>query len=113
MLVLKKVRQRLGLTRLKMAVTGAAPIHRDVLEYFMGVNIPVMEVFGMSENTGPATLNVLGQWKVGTCGPKIAGVYMKIDDPDDSGEGEVREREREILCVNIHTQSTWVCTCFV
>ena len=69
----------------------------------MSVNIPVMEVFGMSENSGPHSLNVINKWKVGTCGPNIEGVQMKIDDPDDSGEGEVRARrgEKALLCNNL------------
>ena len=46
---------------------------------------------GMSESTGPHTLNVMseGRWRVGSVGPRIKGVQLKIDKPDENGEGEV------------------------
>ena len=88
-LVFKKVRERLGFTRCKILLTGAAPIHRSVLEYFMSINMPVLELYGMSENTGPETINQLSRWRLGSVGHPIHGAQVKIDNPVD-GEGEVR-----------------------
>ena len=90
MLVFKKVRERLGFTRCKILLTGAAPIHRSVLEYFMSINMPVLELYGMSENTGPETINQMSSWRLGSVGHPIHGALVKIDNPVD-GEGEVRE----------------------
>ena len=53
-LVFKKVRQALGLDRCKIAISAAAPIMKDTLEFFMSLNIPVTEIYGMSESTGIA-----------------------------------------------------------
>ena len=70
-------------------LTGAAPIHIDVLEYFMSVGMPILELYGMSENSGPHTCNVIENWKPGTVGTRCPGCKTKIDAPDDDGEGEV------------------------
>ncbi len=87
--VLKKVREGLGLQRCAIMISGAAPIHKDVLEYLMSVGMPVMEVYGMSENSGPHSTNVPGHWKLGTVGKVCAGCITKIYNPDQDGEGEV------------------------
>lgn len=57
----------------------------------MSINIPLMELYGMSESSGPHTLNLIQQnmWRVGSCGKPIKGVQLKIFNPDDKGEGEV------------------------
>ncbi|MGH0184835.1 UNVERIFIED_CONTAM: hypothetical protein FKN15_017449 [Acipenser sinensis] len=52
-LVFKKVRAALGLDRCTMCFTGAAPITKDTLEYFMSLNLPIYELYGMSESSGP------------------------------------------------------------
>ncbi|TNN22407.1 Long-chain-fatty-acid--CoA ligase ACSBG2 [Liparis tanakae] len=56
-LVFKKVRESLGLDRCKLCFTGAAPITKDTLEYFMSLNIPLLELYGMSESSGPHTIS--------------------------------------------------------
>ena len=91
MLVFKKVRQALGFQHCKMFVVGAAPMRREVHDYFMSINIPLMELYGMSESSGPHTLNLMqpDRWKVGSCGKTIEGVQLKIFNPDENGEGEV------------------------
>ena len=55
-IVFDKVRQRLGLDRARICVTSAAPISRDTLEFFLALGIPLLEVYGMSECTGPGHL---------------------------------------------------------
>ena len=74
-----------------MFVVGAAPTRREVHDYFMSINIPLMELYGMSESSGPHTLNLIQQdgWRVGSCGKTIKGVQLKISKPDENGEGEV------------------------
>ena len=55
-LVFSKVRRALGLDRCRFCMTAAAPIMRDTLDFFMSLDLPLMEIYGMSETTG--TLNV-------------------------------------------------------
>ena len=56
-LVLKKVKGILGLDELKFAVTGAAPIRVDTLEYFGSLGININEVYGMSESCAACTIS--------------------------------------------------------
>ena len=48
----KKVRQALGLDRCHFPLSGAAPLAEDTLTYFMSVNIPLHELYGLSESSG-------------------------------------------------------------
>lgn len=57
-LVFKKVRLALGLDRCKNCFTGAAPITKETLEYFMSLDIPLLELYGMSESSGPHTVSL-------------------------------------------------------
>lgn len=77
-IVLSKVKAALGLTQCRIAATGAAPITRPTLDYFASLNIFILELFGQSECTGPATFNSAGLWKIGTCGQALAGSDMRI-----------------------------------
>lgn len=51
-LVFKKVRKLLGLERCRVCLSGAAPLMKETLEFFFSLNIPLMEVYGMSESSG-------------------------------------------------------------
>ena len=90
-LVLDKVKERIGFNESKLLLVGAAPIHRDVLEHFMKYNIPVLELYGMSEDTGPAALNTLANWRLGSVGKPLVGTKIKLDNVDENEEGEVRQ----------------------
>ncbi len=52
MFFFKKVREALGLDRCHFPMTGAAPTNEDTLSYFMSVDIPLHEIYGMSETSG-------------------------------------------------------------
>merc|ERR1719401_1751704 len=76
------IKAALGLDQCKFAITGAAPIRRDTLEYFAQLGINIMEVYGMSETTGVVTLctDEAHQW--GSCGYPIPGVEVKVFQVD-------------------------------
>jgi long-subunit acyl-CoA synthetase (AMP-forming) len=71
-LVLSKVKAALGLDRAKMCITSAAPISVQVLNYFASLDIPVLELFGQSESTGPHTSNFSNAWKIGSIGRDVS-----------------------------------------
>lgn len=79
-IVLGKVKGLLGLDNCRACLTGAAPIAKETLEFFAALDVPIFEVYGQSECTGPATVNTphVG-WKIGTVGPTIPGTTMRID----------------------------------
>jgi long-chain acyl-CoA synthetase len=80
-LIFSKLKPALGLGRARFCVTGAAPIAREVLEFFASLDIVIREVYGQSEDTGPTSLNVPGKTRFGSVGPIIPGVQVRIE-PD-------------------------------
>jgi long-chain acyl-CoA synthetase len=77
------VRALVGLDCMQVALTGAAPIPRQVLDFFINIGVPLSEVYGMSECTGPMTWTPR-RIKPGTVGPPIPGQELKLLD-----DGEV------------------------
>ena len=77
-LVFSKVRERIGLDRCRFAMTGAAPISKDTLEFFLGLGIPLLEVYGMSECTGPATQSLPDAYRTGAVGKVLEGAELRI-----------------------------------
>uniref|UniRef100_A0A3B5LQM1 Long-chain-fatty-acid--CoA ligase ACSBG2 n=1 Tax=Xiphophorus couchianus TaxID=32473 RepID=A0A3B5LQM1_9TELE len=88
-LVFKKVRKALGLDRCTRCYTGAAPITKDTLEFFLSLNIPLYELYGMSESTGPHTISKPEAFKLTSCGKEIPGCKTKLHSPDEEGNGEI------------------------
>uniref|UniRef100_A0A665WGQ3 Long-chain-fatty-acid--CoA ligase ACSBG2 n=1 Tax=Echeneis naucrates TaxID=173247 RepID=A0A665WGQ3_ECHNA len=88
-LVFKKVRKALGLDRCNKCYTGAAPITKDTLEFFLSLDIPLYELYGMSESTGPHTISLPEAFKLTSCGIEIPGCKTKLHNPDDEGNGEI------------------------
>ncbi|CAL1594148.1 unnamed protein product [Knipowitschia caucasica] len=88
-LVFKKVRKALGLQRCTKCFTGAAPITKDTLEFFLSLNIPLYELFGMSESSGPHTVSVPEAFRLTSVGKPIAGCRTKLSSPDEEGNGEI------------------------
>ncbi|MEM9514882.1 MAG: AMP-binding protein [Actinomycetota bacterium] len=78
-----QVRALVGLDAVDVAVTGAAPIPVPVLQWFNAVGIPLSEIYGMSESTGPMTWSPERN-KAGTVGRGCPGMEVKIAD-----DGEV------------------------
>ncbi|MAK04907.1 MAG: long-chain fatty acid--CoA ligase [Euryarchaeota archaeon] len=89
-LFFSKLQDGLGLDKLKFAVTAAAPIGKDVLEFFLSCGIIIHEVYGLSESSGPLTFNSSkpGQRKLSTVGQAFPGVEVKIaEDGEILGKG--------------------------
>jgi long-chain acyl-CoA synthetase len=77
------VRDLVGLDAVELAVTGAAPIPVPVLEWFNAIGVPLAEIYGMSETTGPMTFSP-ERPKIGTVGRGCHGMEVQIAD-----DGEV------------------------
>lgn len=88
-LVFRKVRKALGLDRCHLCFTGAAPITKETLEFFLSLDIPLYELYGMSENTGPHTITIPESFVLTSCGREIGGCQTKIQNPDEDGNGEI------------------------
>jgi long-chain acyl-CoA synthetase len=79
---LRPVRELLGLDQLITAVSGAAPISRDVLSFFRGLGVPLSEIYGLSESSGPLCWEPF-RVRVGTVGPPIPGLEVRLGDDDE------------------------------
>jgi long-chain acyl-CoA synthetase len=75
----RALRERIGMRRVRYAASGAAPIAPEVLRFFMGIGVPMHEVYGMTENTAVATANRPGRIRLGTVGEPHPGVELRID----------------------------------
>jgi long-chain acyl-CoA synthetase len=86
------IRSKVGLEELEWAITGAAPINPDVIEFFQALEIRLWEGWGMTECTVGATYNPLDRIKNGTVGITDPGIEMKIAD-----DGEVLLRGGNLM----------------
>jgi long-chain acyl-CoA synthetase len=66
--------------RVRQAVTGAAPIAPDILEFFYACGVPVLEGYGMTETSTVATYSTIEHHRFGTVGRALPGVEIKIAD---------------------------------
>ena len=76
-----KVRQLFG-GQVRQAVSGAAPIAPEILEFFYAAGVPVLEGWGMTESMGVGTVGTLDDFKFGTVGRAVPGVDIRIDGED-------------------------------
>ncbi|XP_006126863.1 long-chain-fatty-acid--CoA ligase ACSBG2 isoform X1 [Pelodiscus sinensis] len=96
-LVYKKVRKGLGLDRCTKCYTGAAPITKETLEFFLSLDIPVYELYGMSESSGPHTVSLPETFMITSCGKEVTGCRTMIYKPDSDGSGEICFSGRHIF----------------
>ncbi|KAG0953043.1 hypothetical protein G6F31_013480 [Rhizopus arrhizus] len=79
-LVLRALQNFIGLRRVRVAMTGAAPIPPDVVRYFRNLGVPLLEVYGLTESAGMIFGQHPDRVKVGTVGEPILGVDWKLGD---------------------------------
>ena len=104
--VRKKLRERLGLERMKAAVTGAAPISPEVLKFFARIGLELIEGYGLTETSGIVSGTRIGCGRPGYVGQPVPGLEIRIAE---DGEIVVRspgvfqgyyrepEKTREVL----------------
>jgi long-chain acyl-CoA synthetase len=78
-LAFKEVRALIGLDDCLFAISGAAPVRSELLQWFRAVGVPLSEIYGMSETSGPMTW-AARRVKPGSVGPAIAGTEVRIGE---------------------------------
>jgi len=92
-LIFSKVREQLG-GRVRILASGAAPLARELAEFFHAMDLPVYEGYGLTETSPVVAINYPGHTKLGTVGPLIGGVEVKFGEESHDPEGGAG---REIL----------------
>lgn len=86
-LVLKNLRRMLGMDRMRRGGTGAAPISPELIRWYWAIGVNLLEGYGMTENTGLASINLPDDNKLGTVGKAVPGFEIRIAD-----DGEIQTR---------------------
>jgi long-chain acyl-CoA synthetase len=90
-LVLEKVRRRLG-GRIRVGISGAAPLSVDVLEFFRSLNMLVIEGYGLTETSSSLSVNDPEDYRFGTVGHAVDGCEIRIED-----DGEILVRSDSVF----------------
>ncbi len=90
-LVFSKIRERLG-GRFAFAMSGGAPLGRDVAEFFWGAGIPIYEGYGLTETSPVLSVNTREAVRLGTVGPPLPDVRIRIAE-----DGEILAKGPNIM----------------
>ncbi|MEV8507753.1 long-chain fatty acid--CoA ligase [Actinoplanes sp. NPDC051475] len=90
-LVFSKLQDRLG-GRLRVLVSGSAPLSRDIAEFFAAANLPIREGYGLTESSAANFVNSMGQLKIGTVGKPLGDLECRIDT-----DGEILVRGKPVM----------------
>jgi long-chain acyl-CoA synthetase len=104
-LVYSKVKAKLG-GRLRLPISGGAPLAKEIAEFFHTIDIAIMEGYGQTECTTASNVNMPNRFRFGTVGPAIPGVEVRIADDGEilvrgpnvfAGYYKDQEATREVL----------------
>lgn len=96
-LILSKIKQALGLDQCTAFFFSAAPMKQSTIDYFSSLDVPIFNVYGMSETTGATTMQNIKNFRLDSAGFSVPGADLKIDNPDEHGEGEICMRGRNTM----------------
>jgi long-chain acyl-CoA synthetase len=99
-LVLRALRERLGLSKVRLAVSGAAPIAPELLHWFHAIGVPILEGWGLSESCGISHVNLPGACRIGTVGRALKGVDCRLAE-----DGEILIKGPHIFAGYLHNEA--------
>lgn len=112
-LVYSKVKERFG-GRLRIAISGGAPLSPEIIEFFHAFDILILEGYGLTECTTACSVNLPGRYRFGTVGPLLPRVEGRLAD-----DGELLIRSPTVFAGYYHDEQAtraildgegWLCT---
>lgn len=94
---LSMIKKAIGLDQTILFFYGAAPLKQSSVDYFASLDIWLMNMYGLSETTGSTTIHYIDDMSFQHAGHQMKGAHIKIADPDEKGEGEIRMYGRHIM----------------
>ncbi|MCP4756307.1 MAG: long-chain fatty acid--CoA ligase [Proteobacteria bacterium] len=90
--VFRKLKKRLGFDRMRVGISGAAPISPDVLMFFQSIGVDMVEGYGQTEGTGATSITKAGSPRFGTVGQPLSGIEVRI-----AADGEILIRAPSVF----------------
>src|SRR2546429_4482434 len=90
--VFSKIRERLGFDKVQICISGSAAVSPEILRFFYGLGIEILEGYGLTETTAPASFNRPGGARFGTVGRPLPGVEIRI-----APDGEILVRGNNVF----------------
>ena len=78
-------------------IYGAAPLKKSTIDYFASLDIPLLNLYGLSETSGSTTISFLDDFSLDHAGLQIQGAHVKIADQDENGVGEITIFGRHVM----------------
>jgi len=94
---LKKIRAYIGLDKCLLTSYGAAPLKPVTVDFFAGIDVPLFNLWGLSESTGGIVCHYYNKYNLDACGPAVDYLSLTIENPDKNGDGEICTRGRGIM----------------
>lgn len=89
LLIGRVLRDRLGMSRMRSAATGGAPLGPEIFKFFRSIGVPLRQLYGQTEMAGVYTGHRKDDVDFDTVGQGFRGVELKIENPDRNGLGEI------------------------
>jgi len=99
-----KVKDVLGLDQCRLFLSGAAPIDKKTVQYFLSLDIKILEVYGMSESSGPHTISSPDKFKFGSVGSLLPSLHSQLIK---AGNEEVTD-DKELMMWGRHVMMGYV-----
>ncbi|MGA2142316.1 MAG: AMP-binding protein [Brevinematales bacterium] len=93
----RSIRRQLGVTRLKFFISGAGPIPREIIDGMETLGLIVMQGYGLTESSPVISATVPENNRPGTVGLPLCNIEVKIDKPDQNGDGELLTRGPNVM----------------
>ena len=90
--VFRKLKKRIGFQKVRLGLSGAAPISHNVLKFFRSIGIPIGEIYGMTESCGAIAMSTKENFKLGRVGKLLPETELKIAE-----DGEIIARHKGVF----------------